>query len=111
MKFIEKIHIEEEERVEVSITKETFCLLIAFHKLGLQSKRDDFADIIDFTVDGLVNHAIEELHKRHPKWVAMHDTALDWFESQRLKQDKTYELYEELKKASKEKLEVTNENT
>ena len=57
------IRSKEEERVEVSITKETFCLLIAFHKLGLQSKQDDFADIIDFTVDGLVNHAIENLHK------------------------------------------------
>ena len=109
MKFIEKIHIEEEERVEVSITKETFCLLIAFHKLSLQSKKDDFADIIDFTVDGLVNHAIEGLHKRHPKWVAMHSTALDWFED--TYKDKTYKLYEELKKASNEKLEVTNENT
>ena len=101
MKFIEKIHIEEEERVEVSITKETFCLLIAFHKLSLQSKQDDFADIIDFTVDGLVNHAIENLHKMNPKWVEMHNTASDWFEE--LKKESTYKLYEKLKEKVKVK--------
>jgi len=110
MKFIEKIHIEEEERVEVSISKEIFCLMLAFCKLSIYKDEDDFEERINDAIEGLIDYGMEMTHQAAgftKKW----RTNRDWFESQRLKQDKTYELYEELKKASKEKLEVTNENT
>ena len=108
MKFIEKIHIEEEERVEVSISKEVFCLMLAFCRLSLYKDEDDFEERINVAIEGLIDHGMEMTHQS-AGFTKDWRTNRDWFKSQ--KQDKIYELYEELKKASNEKLEVTNENT
>jgi len=99
MKFIDNLNIDIEERVEISISKEVFCLVLAFCKLSLYKDEDDFEKRIDGAIEGLIDYGMEMQHQAAgftKDWA----TNREWFENNYT--DKTYELYEELKQKKEE---------
>tara|TARA_R110001583_G_scaffold164839_1_gene317312 strand:- start:221 stop:532 length:312 start_codon:yes stop_codon:yes gene_type:complete len=95
MKFIEKIDIETEEKVEVTLSKEMFCMVLAFCKLSLWKDNDDFELRIESAIDHLLGYGMEMQHQAAgftKDWA----TNSEWFKEQSKK--KTYKLYEQLKK-------------
>ena len=100
MKFIEKINIQTEERVEVTLSKEMFCMVLAFCKLSLWKDNEDFELRVEDAIDHLLGYAMEMQHKASgftKDWVSN----VDWFQEQ--SKESAYELYENIKEKLKAK--------